>query len=93
MSGPAASAVLEHVRSAIVPASAAMAEAAGEATLARWLAGARHRPRPVIVRPVIVVAAADHGVLDPGPSLGAGHPTAIALAAIASGDAAVARVA
>lgn len=88
-----ASAVLDHVRGAIAPASAAMAAAAGEAPLARWLAGARHRPRPVIARPTLVVAAADHGVLDPGPALAADHPTAIVLAAIARGDAAVARVA
>lgn len=88
-----ASAVLDHVCGAIAPASAAMAMAAGEAPLARWLAGARHRPRPVIARPTLVVAAADHGVLDPGPALAADHPTAIVLAAIARGDAAVARVA
>lgn len=88
-----ASAVVEHVRSAIVPTSAAMAAAAAGAPLARWLAGARHRPRPTIGRPTVVVVAADHGVVDPGPSLGADHPTAIALAAIAGGDAAVTRLA
>jgi nicotinate-nucleotide--dimethylbenzimidazole phosphoribosyltransferase len=88
-----ASAVLEHVRAAIVPASAAMAAAAGDEPLARWLAGARHHPRPLVARPAIVVVAADHGALDPGPALGADHPTAIALAAIVDGDAAVARLA
>ena len=67
----------------------AMAAAAGDEPLARWLAGARHHPRPVMQRPTIVVAAADHGVVDPGPGLGAGHPTAVVLDAIAQGTAAL----
>lgn len=97
------SAVIAHVCGAIVPASAAMAAAvrdgdalgaaAADAPLARWLAGARHHPRPSVTRPAVMVVAADHGVLDPGPSLGADHPTAIALAAIAAGDAAIASLA
>ena len=66
-----------------------MAAAAGAEPLARWLAGARHHPRPVLQRPTIVVVAADHGVVDPGPGLGAGHPTAVVLDAIARGDAAL----
>ncbi len=81
------SAVVAHVCESIVAASAAMAATAGDEPLARWLAGARHRPRATVSRPVIVVAAADHGVLDPGPGLGADHPTAVELAAIARGDA------
>jgi nicotinate-nucleotide--dimethylbenzimidazole phosphoribosyltransferase len=88
-----ASAVLEHVCGAIVPASAAMASVAGGEPLARWLAGARHQPRPRVARPTVIIAGADHGVLEPGPGLGREHPSAIAAEAIASGDAAVTRIA
>ena len=87
--------VVDHVASSILPASAAMAAAArGRAgELAGWLAGARHAPRPTVARRLVLIVAADHGVLDPGLALGAAHPTATALTAIAAGDAAVVRVA
>ncbi len=91
----AMSEVLAHVVSSILPPSAAMAaparDRAGE--LAGWLAGARHSPHPAVERRVVVVVAADHGVLDPGLALGPGHPTALALAAVDGGHAALCRVA
>ena len=87
--------VLAHVVSSILPPSAAMAAQArargGE--LAGWLAGVRHSPRPVLARRIVLVVAGDHGVMAPGLALGAGHPTAIALAALDGGDSALARVA
>ncbi len=89
------STVLAHVVSSILPPSVAMAAEArargGE--LAGWLAGARHTPRPSAERRVVLVAAADHGVADPGVALGAGHPTAIALAALDGGGAALCKIA
>lgn len=89
------SAALDHVVSSILPPSAAMTDDArtrgGE--LAGWLAGARHAPRPAADRKVVLVVAADHGIVDPGIALGAGHPTAIALAALDSGEAALCKIA
>ncbi len=87
--------VLTHVVSSILPASGAMAASARAAggELAAWLAGARHDPRPALARRLVLVVAADHGVLDPGVALGRSHPTIAALVAIAAGDAALVRVA
>lgn len=89
------SAALDHVIASILPPSAAMAANArvrgGE--LAGWLAGARHAPHPSADRRVVLVVAADHGVVDPGIALGAGHPTVVALAALDSGEAALCKIA
>lgn len=97
------SAVLRHVVESIAPASAAHAEAARRSVagagapllerLAAALGGAQHAPRPRGSRRTIVVCAGDHGVGDPGISLGAAHPTAIAARAIAEGTAALSHVA
>ncbi len=89
------STVLEHVVSSILPPSTAMAAAARARAgdLAGWLAGARHSTRPTLDRRIVLVVAADHGVIDPGLALGAEHPTAITLAALDSGETALARVA
>lgn len=95
MSGATVNEVLRHVASAILPPSDAMggdARARGGA-LAGWLAAARHDPRPAVARRVILLVCADHGVLDPGASLGAGHPTIAALEVIATGEGAVTRIA
>lgn len=95
--------VLQHVIDAIGPASQANAEAARARLaaantpllegLAASLAGAQHTPRPRAARRLIVVAAADHGVGDPGIAMGADHPTVIAAHAIADGSAALCQVA
>jgi nicotinate-nucleotide--dimethylbenzimidazole phosphoribosyltransferase len=89
------STVLTHVVSSILPPARSMAASARErgGELAGWLAGARHAPRPSVERRVVLVVAADHGVVDPGIALGAGHPTVIALAALDGGDAALCRIA
>jgi nicotinate-nucleotide--dimethylbenzimidazole phosphoribosyltransferase len=95
MTGANASEVIRHIVSAILPPSAVMAEAARlrAGDLAGWLAGARHDPRPTLASRLVLVVAADHGVLDPGISLGRAHPTIAALTAIVDGDAALVRVA
>jgi nicotinate-nucleotide--dimethylbenzimidazole phosphoribosyltransferase len=97
------SAVLRHVIESISPASEAHGEAARHAVagagapilerLARALGAAQHTPRPRAQRRVIAVVAGDHGCGDPGVSLGADHPTAVAAHAIADGTAALAQVA
>lgn len=95
MSRAEASEVVRHIVSAILPASVAMAGAARGrgGDLAGWLAGARHDPRPSVARRLILVCAADHGVLAPGISLGADHPTIAAITAIVAEDSALARIA
>ncbi|MBL9018250.1 MAG: nicotinate-nucleotide--dimethylbenzimidazole phosphoribosyltransferase [Myxococcales bacterium] len=95
--------VLRHVIESISPASRAHAEGArqlvaGAGTpllerLAMTVAGAQHTPRPRAERRTIVVVAGDHGVGDPGISLGPSHPTVIGARAIADGSAALAQVA
>jgi nicotinate-nucleotide--dimethylbenzimidazole phosphoribosyltransferase len=97
------SAVLDHVIASIGQASAASAEAARSRVasagapmldrLAAALAAAQHAPRPRAERRVICVVAADHAAGDPGISLGADHPTALAARAIADGSAALAHLA
>jgi nicotinate-nucleotide--dimethylbenzimidazole phosphoribosyltransferase len=86
---------LDHVIASILPPSAAMAAQARArgGDLAGWLAGARHTPRPTADRKIVLVVAADHGVADPGISMGAGHPTVIALAALDGGEAALCKIA
>ncbi|HEY0194113.1 MAG TPA: nicotinate-nucleotide--dimethylbenzimidazole phosphoribosyltransferase [Kofleriaceae bacterium] len=96
-------AVLRHVIASITPASVAHGEAARRrvaragapvlAALAARLGAAQHTPRPRVGRRTVVVAAGDHGAGDPGIALGDAHPTIVAAHAIASGDAALARVA
>jgi nicotinate-nucleotide--dimethylbenzimidazole phosphoribosyltransferase len=95
--------VLRHVIDSISPASAAHALGAAQNVaaasapvlerLARVLGGAQHTARPRADKRTIVVVAGDHGVGDPGVSLGTSHPTAIAATAIAAGTAALAQVA
>jgi len=97
------SSVLRHVIESISPASAAHAEGARQNVagagapllerLAAALGGAQHTARPRGARRTIVVCAGDHGAGDPGISLGAAHPTAVAARAIADGTAALAQVA
>jgi nicotinate-nucleotide--dimethylbenzimidazole phosphoribosyltransferase len=95
--------VLRHVIDSIVPASRAHADAAARkvaaagspvlARLAGALGGAQHTARPRVARRTIVVVAGDHGAGDPGIALGAAHPTAVAVHAIAGGTAALAQLA
>jgi nicotinate-nucleotide--dimethylbenzimidazole phosphoribosyltransferase len=95
--------VLRHVIESITPASAAHAEgarlriaSAGAGVLERLaarLGGAQHTARPRAAKRTVVVCAGDHGVGDPGVSLGAAHPTVIAARAIADGSAALVQVA
>jgi nicotinate-nucleotide--dimethylbenzimidazole phosphoribosyltransferase len=95
--------VLRHVISAITPASAAHGDRARRQVssanapllerLASALGGAQHTARPRAGRRTIVVCAGDHGVGDPGVSLGAAHPTVTFAHAIADGSAALAQVA
>jgi nicotinate-nucleotide--dimethylbenzimidazole phosphoribosyltransferase len=95
--------VLRHVIDAITPASAAHGDGARRRVsaanaplldrLAIALGGAQHTVRPRAGRRVIVVCAGDHGVGDPGISLGAAHPTVVFAHAIADGSAALAQVA
>jgi nicotinate-nucleotide--dimethylbenzimidazole phosphoribosyltransferase len=95
--------VLGHVLDSITPASAAHAEGARQRVagagapllerLAARLGGAQHTARPRSAKRTIVVCAGDHGVGDPGISLGAAHPTVVAARAIADGSAALAQVA
>ncbi|MEP6865902.1 MAG: nicotinate-nucleotide--dimethylbenzimidazole phosphoribosyltransferase [Deltaproteobacteria bacterium] len=97
------SAVIRHVAESIGTASAAQAQAARAAVagagapilerLAAALGGAQHAPRPRAQRRLIVVAAGDHGVGDPGIAMGADHPTIIAAREIAAGTAALAQLA
>ena len=97
------SAVIRHVAESIGAASGANAEAARAAVagaaapmlerLAAALAGAQHTPRPRAQRRLIVVAAGDHGVGDPGIAMGADHPTIIAAREIAAGSAALSQLA
>lgn len=97
------SAVIRHVAESIGAASTAQAQAARAAVagagapmlerLAAALGGAQHAPRPRAQRRVIVVAAGDHGVGDPGIAMGADHPTIIAAREIAAGTAALAQLA
>ena len=100
MSDPA---VLRHVVASITPASGAHGEAARRAVaaagapllerLAAAIGGAQHTARPRTARRAIVVCAGDHGVGDPGVSLGPAHPTAVAAHAIVDGSAALAQIA
>jgi nicotinate-nucleotide--dimethylbenzimidazole phosphoribosyltransferase len=95
--------VLQHVIAAISPASEAAAAAARDRIrsagtpvlerLAASLAGAQHASLPRAAHRLVVVVAGDHGVGDPGVSLGANHPTIIAARAIADGSAALCQVA
>jgi nicotinate-nucleotide--dimethylbenzimidazole phosphoribosyltransferase len=95
--------VLRHVIDSITPASAAHAEGArlrvaGAGAplleqLAARLGGAQHTARPRAGTRTVVVCAGDHGVGDPGISLGAAHPTVVAARAIADGSAALPQVA
>jgi len=97
------SAVIRHVAESIGAASGANAEAARAAVagaaapmlerLAAALAGAQHVPRPRAQRRMIVVAAGDHGVGDPGIAMGADHPTIIAAREIAAGTSALSQLA
>jgi len=101
--GARVSAVIRHVAESIGAASGANAEAARAAVagaaapmlerLAAALAGAQHVPRPRTQRRMIVVAAGDHGVGDPGIAMGADHPTIIAARAIAAGTSALSQLA
>jgi len=100
MSDPA---VLRHVIASITPASVAHGEAARRRVaaagappierLAAAIGGAQHTARPRVARRSIVVCAGDHGVGDPGISLGPAHPTAVAAHAIVDGSAALAQIA
>ena len=95
--------VLRHVIESITPSSAAHGEgarllvaAAGTPVLERLaiiVGGAQHTARPRSERRTIVVVCGDHGVGDPGITLGAAHPTVVAAHAIADGSAALAQVA
>ena len=99
----AVGAVIRHVADSISAASVAQAQAARAAVagaaapmlerLAAALGGAQHAPRPRAQRRMIVVAAGDHGVGDPGIAMGADHPTIIAAREIAAGTAALAQLA
>jgi nicotinate-nucleotide--dimethylbenzimidazole phosphoribosyltransferase len=97
-----ARAVIDGLCAAISPASRAQATGAAQRLprrareprdllerLAIWLAAARHSPRPSTSNKRVVVVAADHGVGDPGVSLGAASPTIAALEQLAAGDAAL----
>ncbi len=100
---PMSSPVIDHVVDSIVPASATLAEAARARVahagapilehLAARIGGARHAHELEVERRVLVVCAGDHGVGDPGISLGPSHPTIVAATAIADGTAALADVA
>jgi len=100
MSDPA---VLRHVVASIGPASVAHGEAARRAVagagapllerLAAAIGAAQHTARPRTAQRAIVVCAGDHGAGDPGISLGAAHPTAVAANAIVDGSAALAQIA
>ena len=100
MSDPA---VLRHVIASITPASVAHGEAARRAVaaagapllerLAAAIGGAQHTGRPRTQRRAIIVCAGDHGVGDPGVSLGPAHPTVVAAHAIVDGSAALAQIA
>ena len=91
--------VLRHVLDAITPGSDAHAEgarlrvaSAGTPVLERLaaaLGAAQHTTRVRTARRMIVVVAGDHGIGDPGITLGPAHPTAIAAHAIADGSAAL----
>ncbi|HEU4729736.1 MAG TPA: nicotinate-nucleotide--dimethylbenzimidazole phosphoribosyltransferase [Kofleriaceae bacterium] len=95
--------VLRHVVASITPASAAHGEGARRLVagagvpllerLATTLGGAQHTAHPRAGRRSIVVCAGDHGVGDPGVTLGEAHPTILAARAIADGSAALAQVA
>ena len=95
--------VLRHVCESISLASQVQADAARAAVasaaapmldrLASALGGAQHAPRPRGMRRMIVIAAGDHGIGDPGVSLGPDHPTVIAAQQIAAGTAAIAHLA
>lgn len=95
--------VLRHVIDCIAPASASHAEGARHRVaaaaaplleqLAMTLGGAQHTTRPRATHRTIVVCAGDHGVGDPGISLGAAHPTVVSARAIADGSAALSQVA
>jgi len=99
----AVSAVIRHVAESIGAASGANAEAARAAVagaaapmlerLAAALAGAQHVARPRTQPRMIVVAAGDHGVGDPGIAMGADHPTIIAAREIAAGTSALSQLA
>lgn len=86
------SAVVAHLIASIGPPSAAMAVDAADPLVA-WLAAARHQARPRVADRAVVCVAADHGVVDSGLDLGAHHPTAIAVAALADGSAGAAAAA
>lgn len=95
--------VLQHVISAITPASQAAAAVARDTLraaaapvleqLGTALAAAQHTAMPRAARRLIVVAAGDHGCGDPGITMGADHPTVVAARAIADGSAALCSIA
>lgn len=94
--------VIDHVVAAIGPGSAAHGELAARraqaiggpvAQLAVRLASAQHAVRLRVARRALVVVAADHGIAAPGVDLGADHPTAVAIRALAAGDGAIAGLA
>ncbi|MCX5746931.1 MAG: nicotinate-nucleotide--dimethylbenzimidazole phosphoribosyltransferase [Proteobacteria bacterium] len=97
------SAVVRHVVDAISPASGAHAEAARQRVagaglailerLAMALAAAQHTPRPTVARRTALIVAGDHGVGDPGISLGADHPTIAGLRQLDDGSAALCLIA
>lgn len=93
--------VVRHVIDSISPASAVQRAHAAQRQRARGplfeelagaLAAAQHGP-PRVARRALVVALGDHGAGDPGISLGAEHPTAAAAQELASGDAALCKLA
>ncbi|HET9622800.1 MAG TPA: nicotinate-nucleotide--dimethylbenzimidazole phosphoribosyltransferase [Kofleriaceae bacterium] len=95
--------VLRHVIDSITAGSPAHGAAAARTVaaagapvltrLAHALGAAQHTARPRVAQRSIVVVAGDHGIGDPGVSLGAAHPTVIAAHAIADGTAALAQLA
>ncbi|HSR98090.1 MAG TPA: nicotinate-nucleotide--dimethylbenzimidazole phosphoribosyltransferase [Kofleriaceae bacterium] len=85
---PASAAHAEGARLRVAGAGAPLLE-----RLAARLGGAQHTARPRAGKRTVVVCAGDHGVGDPGISLGAAHPTIVAARAIADGSAALAQVA
>lgn len=96
--------VIRHVVDSISPRSLAHAEGARQRAaaagapdmllrLAMRVAGAQHAPAARVARRTALIVAGDHGVGDPGLSLGADHPTISALRAITSGTAALTGVA
>ena len=96
--------LIDQIAATVTAASAAQAAAArahvarglapGETLgaigeLAARLAGARHAPRPRVERAVVLIAAADHGVVASGVDLGEHEPTLVAARQICAGTAAI----